>query len=132
MKKSHKYKITTRLIKKTNKKNKSQNFSTKTRKYTRKQLKGRGRGKGKPVIKDHQKYKTVLCKTFEKTGSCPYGNKCQFAHGIHELRISSPLPGNPSLPPGFPKNLSTKDRSNQYKSMRESFRRGETPMSYKL
>lgn len=123
-KKSHKYKIRDRLVKKTNKK--SKNFSRKTRKYSRKQLKGRG--KGKPIIKDHQTYKTVLCKTFEKTGSCPYGDKCQFAHGRGELRISRPLPGNPSLPPGFPTNLSTKDRSNHYKSMRDSFRKGQMPM----
>ena len=31
------------------------------------------------------KYKTELCKTFEKTNFCPYGNKCRFAHGKEEL-----------------------------------------------
>lgn len=32
-------------------------------------------------------YKTELCSTYSKTGSCPYGNKCQFAHGGNELKI---------------------------------------------
>lgn len=31
-------------------------------------------------------YKTELCKHFMDTGTCRYGNKCQFAHGEHELR----------------------------------------------
>jgi hypothetical protein len=31
-------------------------------------------------------YKTELCSTFQRTGNCPYGTKCQFAHGHHELK----------------------------------------------
>jgi len=31
-------------------------------------------------------YKTELCRSFEETGSCRYGAKCQFAHGKGELR----------------------------------------------
>jgi hypothetical protein len=31
-------------------------------------------------------YKTELCRSFEETGSCRYGLKCQFAHGRSELR----------------------------------------------
>jgi len=31
-------------------------------------------------------YKTELCRTFLEKGSCRYGTKCQFAHGIDELR----------------------------------------------
>ena len=31
-------------------------------------------------------YKTELCHSFEETGSCRYGGKCQFAHGSAELR----------------------------------------------
>ncbi|KAK9816485.1 hypothetical protein WJX72_000874 [[Myrmecia] bisecta] len=31
-------------------------------------------------------YKTELCRSWEETGSCRYGGKCQFAHGPHELR----------------------------------------------
>ncbi|XP_053331512.1 mRNA decay activator protein ZFP36L1 [Spea bombifrons] len=32
------------------------------------------------------RYKTELCRPFEENGSCTYGDKCQFAHGIRELR----------------------------------------------
>ncbi|KAJ5070654.1 mRNA decay activator protein zfp36l1 [Anaeramoeba ignava] len=31
-------------------------------------------------------YKTELCRSWEEKGFCKYGNKCQFAHGYHELR----------------------------------------------
>ncbi|ETV77377.1 hypothetical protein H257_08808 [Aphanomyces astaci] len=31
-------------------------------------------------------YKTELCKRFSEYGSCRYGAKCQFAHGLPELR----------------------------------------------
>ncbi|KAG2732118.1 hypothetical protein G9P44_004535 [Scheffersomyces stipitis] len=33
-----------------------------------------------------QLYKTELCVSFMKMGICPYGNKCQFAHGENELK----------------------------------------------
>lgn len=32
------------------------------------------------------RYKTELCRPFEENGTCKYGDKCQFAHGMHELR----------------------------------------------
>ncbi|XP_015906470.1 mRNA decay activator protein ZFP36L1 [Parasteatoda tepidariorum] len=32
------------------------------------------------------RYKTELCRPFEENGTCKYGDKCQFAHGIKELR----------------------------------------------
>ncbi|ORY03534.1 hypothetical protein K493DRAFT_172212, partial [Basidiobolus meristosporus CBS 931.73] len=32
-------------------------------------------------------YKTEMCRSFEETGSCRYGEKCQFAHGAAELRV---------------------------------------------
>jgi len=35
------------------------------------------------------KYKSVLCKHFGQTGTCSYGDKCQFAHGYQELKNSS-------------------------------------------
>ena len=35
------------------------------------------------------KYKTTLCKKFSSGQVCPYGDKCQFAHGAQELRIYS-------------------------------------------
>ncbi|XP_047968232.1 zinc finger CCCH domain-containing protein 9-like [Salvia hispanica] len=30
--------------------------------------------------------KTELCNKWQETGACPYGENCQFAHGINELR----------------------------------------------
>lgn len=32
------------------------------------------------------RYKTELCRPYEEFGVCKYGDKCQFAHGIQELR----------------------------------------------
>lgn len=32
-------------------------------------------------------YKTELCESFTTKGTCRYGNKCQFAHGLHELKF---------------------------------------------
>ncbi|KAF8796013.1 mRNA decay activator protein ZFP36L1 like protein [Argiope bruennichi] len=32
------------------------------------------------------RYKTELCRPFEESGTCKYGDKCQFAHGLGELR----------------------------------------------
>ncbi|CCD26987.1 putative mRNA-binding protein CTH1 NDAI_0J00950 [Naumovozyma dairenensis CBS 421] len=34
-----------------------------------------------------QLYKTELCESFTTKGTCKYGNKCQFAHGLHELKL---------------------------------------------
>ena len=33
------------------------------------------------------RFKTSLCKKFSTSNGCPYGDKCQFAHGAQELRI---------------------------------------------
>ncbi|XP_075814660.1 mRNA decay activator protein ZFP36L3-like [Microtus pennsylvanicus] len=33
-----------------------------------------------------ERYKTELCRPFEESGRCRYGQKCQFAHGSRELR----------------------------------------------
>ena len=30
-------------------------------------------------------YKTRLCRTFMERGNCPYGEKCDFAHGTKDL-----------------------------------------------
>ena len=38
------------------------------------------------------RYKTELCRPFEESGSCKYGEKCQFAHGLNELRNLSRHP----------------------------------------
>uniref|UniRef100_A0A8C2RPR9 mRNA decay activator protein ZFP36 n=1 Tax=Capra hircus TaxID=9925 RepID=A0A8C2RPR9_CAPHI len=38
------------------------------------------------------RYKTELCRTFSESGRCRYGAKCQFAHGLGELRQPSRHP----------------------------------------
>lgn len=45
-------------------------------------------------IKD-PKYKTEMCKNWEKSGSCPYNNKCRFAHGREEL-MNKEIEANPN------------------------------------
>lgn len=32
------------------------------------------------------KFKTMLCKHYETPKGCVYNDKCQFAHGAHELK----------------------------------------------
>ena len=40
---------------------------------------------------DTHLYKTELCASYMKMGVCPYGGKCQFAHGTEELKqVSRP------------------------------------------
>lgn len=39
-----------------------------------------------PPKPNSSRYKTEMCRTFEETGYCKYGSKCQFAHGSQELR----------------------------------------------
>jgi len=41
---------------------------------------GHGTGPSNPL------YKTELCRSWEETGTCRYGGKCQFAHSREELR----------------------------------------------
>ena len=36
---------------------------------------------GQPV-----RYKTMLCKHYDTQKGCVYNEKCQFAHGAHELK----------------------------------------------
>ena len=35
---------------------------------------------------DSRRYKTELCRAYEERGLCRYGDRCQFAHGVDELR----------------------------------------------
>lgn len=37
-------------------------------------------------VYDQGMSKTELCNKWQETGACPYGDNCQFAHGIKELR----------------------------------------------
>lgn len=36
------------------------------------------------------RFKTAICINFKMKGICPYGDLCQFAHGIEELRLRDP------------------------------------------
>lgn len=45
---------------------------------------GSSKGPGRGL--NTQLYKTEHCASFMKMGVCPYGNKCQFAHGESELK----------------------------------------------
>ncbi|XP_038623225.1 mRNA decay activator protein ZFP36 [Tachyglossus aculeatus] len=47
---------------------------------------------GPPAPPAPSRYKTELCRTFEESGRCKYGAKCQFAHGPAELRQLSRHP----------------------------------------
>ncbi|KAG0356065.1 hypothetical protein BG005_005005 [Podila minutissima] len=31
-------------------------------------------------------YKTEFCNKFQESGSCPFGDRCQFVHEFHELQ----------------------------------------------
>lgn len=35
-----------------------------------------------------ERYKTKTCRNHMMTGACPYGHRCMFAHGVHELRTT--------------------------------------------
>ena len=37
----------------------------------------------------NNKVKTTLCRNFIRDGYCPYNDKCQFAHGVDELKCNS-------------------------------------------
>ena len=51
------------------------------------------------------RYKTALCKNYIQNHSCPYGDKCQFAHGEQELRSFNAQPQNMMYSLGMnPKN----------------------------
>ncbi|KAF5132508.1 hypothetical protein DV495_001203 [Geotrichum candidum] len=40
------------------------------------------------LVVNTELYKTELCATFIKSGgNCPYGSKCQFAHGAQDLKV---------------------------------------------
>lgn len=47
---------------------------------------GDGQHRKQRVSTNSSRYKTELCRPYEENGTCKYGDKCQFAHGIHELR----------------------------------------------
>ena len=48
-------------------------------------------GRGRNVQAPNNKAKSSLCRNFMEKGACPYGSKCQFAHGPHELKCNADL-----------------------------------------
>lgn len=44
---------------------------------------------GKTLGKLNSKIKSSLCRNYMEFGSCQYGSKCQFAHGLSELRCNA-------------------------------------------
>ena len=40
------------------------------------------------------KYKTEICKNWEKTGDCEFKDSCSFAHGLHELKRKTDIHKN--------------------------------------
>ncbi|XP_048474194.1 mRNA decay activator protein ZFP36L1-like, partial [Rhincodon typus] len=53
---------------------------------------GLGAGPEGGLQQPSPRYKTELCRPFQESGLCRYGEKCQFAHGLGELRILSRHP----------------------------------------
>lgn len=43
-------------------------------------------------LKRNARYKTTLCRHFERSGRCDAGDRCAFAHGVSELRVSEVHP----------------------------------------
>lgn len=39
-----------------------------------------------PPAQQTSRYKTEMCRPYQENGTCKYGEKCQFAHGVQEVR----------------------------------------------
>merc|ERR1712045_696173 len=59
---------------------------------TRSQSQTSSRSPVSPPVQNASRYKTEMCRPFQENGSCKYGEKCQFAHGVQELRTVSRHP----------------------------------------
>jgi len=42
-----------------------------------------------PPVQQTSRYKTEMCRPFQENGTCKYGEKCQFAHGVQASTNSS-------------------------------------------
>ncbi|VFQ78175.1 unnamed protein product [Cuscuta campestris] len=52
-------------------------------------VKGGKKEEGPPLeleVYNQGMFKTELCNKWQETGGCPYGGRCQYAHGLDELR----------------------------------------------
>lgn len=45
-----------------------------------------------PGVQNANRYKTEMCRPYQENGTCKYGDKCQFAHGTHDIRNVSRHP----------------------------------------
>ncbi|KAI5180168.1 butyrate response factor [Nematocida sp. AWRm80] len=61
-------------------------ISIDTCEYEKVENKEKKRGKRSISRKKISLYKTEICKSFESSSFCTYGDKCQFAHSLEELR----------------------------------------------
>ncbi|KAI6646770.1 Protein TIS11 isoform X10 [Oopsacas minuta] len=44
------------------------------------------------LLQNQTRYKTEICRSYEESGICKYGDKCQFAHGQDEVRTTNRHP----------------------------------------
>ena len=51
-------------------------------------MRSRAARRTRALIEANPSYKTSLCAKFSWNGECRYGDKCQYAHGVHELRVA--------------------------------------------
>ena len=58
------------------------------------------------------RYKTMLCKNYNTEQGCQYGEKCQFAHGVEELRTYHGNGAQPQTQPGMPQQQMQKNIMN--------------------
>lgn len=63
------------------------------------------------LVKDPIRYKTVMCTNWTQTGACPYGFKCQFAHGKEELRGRGKKSAKATTPPRKLSDASSSDEN---------------------
>lgn len=43
---------------------------------------------------DIHKFRTEMCKNFEQSGHCPFGDRCSFAHSKNQIMVRTDLPVN--------------------------------------
>eukprot|EP00327_Prymnesium_parvum_P041768 CAMPEP_0195649406 /NCGR_PEP_ID=MMETSP0815-20121206/31171_1 /TAXON_ID=97485 /ORGANISM="Prymnesium parvum, Strain Texoma1" /LENGTH=190 /DNA_ID=CAMNT_0040793151 /DNA_START=62 /DNA_END=634 /DNA_ORIENTATION=- len=74
----------------------------------------------KRPVKDPARYKTVMCNKFEKLGKCPYGPRCQFAHGFNDLRKTVSTASSSSTSPLYSRSATSTQSYGMQQQGRES------------
>ena len=64
------------------------------------------------MIKDPERYKTMMCRNMQQKGCCPYGRRCQYAHTEKELRMNDSKRNVKCISPPECKRKNLEDRSN--------------------